>query len=226
LQTKQALFAVALAASLSVAISAFASEAVATQQQLESQQQTQQPRKCHWWQFGRCNPDEPEIEGLPDGAPRTGTVITIDVSTNKAYLFQDGQLLARSPAATGSNRSLIYGEDEWLFRTPTGHMKVLRKVTNPVWRKPDWAYIEAGHRIPPPDSPRRFIHGHLGKYALDLGDGIMIHGTDDPDSIGRRVSHGCIRLPNAMLRTVFRKARVGTDVYVYQSQAPEEATVR
>lgn len=153
-------------------------------------------------------------------------MITVDVSTNKAYLFQDGQLLARSPSATGSNRSLIHGEDEWLFRTPMGHMKVLRKVTDPVWRKPDWAYVEAGDRVPPPDSPKRLIHGHLGRYALDLGDGIMIHGTDDPASIGRRVSHGCIRLPKQMLRMVYTKAKVGTDVFVYESQQPQEAMVR
>ncbi len=42
------------------------------------------------------------VEGLPPEAPRTGTVITIDVSTNQAYLFRDGQLIKKSRAATGS----------------------------------------------------------------------------------------------------------------------------
>jgi L,D-transpeptidase YbiS len=186
----------------------------------------QEQRKCHWWQFGHCNPAEPEIEGLPDGAPRTGTVVTIDVTTNTAYLFQDGRVLAKSAAATGSNRSLIHGGDEWLFRTPTGHMKVLRKIIDPIWRKPDWAFIEDGRRVPAPDDPRRMIRGHLGKYALDLGDGIMIHGTDDPRSIGRRVSHGCIRLPNRMLNKVFRTVKVGTDVFVFQSQEPQQVVDR
>jgi L,D-transpeptidase catalytic domain len=223
---KHFLCATAFAASLSMTIPALAGDETVAQQHGPVQQEDRQPRRCHWWQFGRCNPDEPEIEGLPDGAPRTGTVITVDVSTNNAYLFQDGQLLARSPAATGSNRSLVHGDDEWLFRTPTGHMKVLRKVIDPVWRKPDWAFIEAGDRVPPPDSPKRNVRGHLGRYALDLGDGIMIHGTDEPGSIGRRVSHGCIRLPNAMLRTVFKKAKVGTDVFVFESQEPVETTVR
>ncbi len=176
---------------------------------------------CHWWQFGHCN--DPATEGLPDEAPRAGTVITIDVSTNHAYLFQDGVLVAKSPAATGSNKSLVIGDDEWLFRTPTGHMKVLHKLTDPVWRKPDWAFVEEGKRVPPPDSPRRYVHGHLGRYALDLGDGILIHGTDDPGSIGHRVSHGCIRLPNRMLAKVYRAAKVGTDVFVYHSKQPEEA---
>lgn len=195
--TKQRLLATLFAASLCLTIPAHA--------------------ECHWWQFGRCS--QPEVAGLPDEAPRTGTVITVDVSKNRVYLFQDGNLVAQSPAATGSNKSLVAGDDEWLFRTPLGHMKVLRKITDPVWRKPDWAFVEAGDPVPPPDSPKRLVRGHLGKFALDLGDGIMIHGTDDPDSIGRKVSHGCIRLPNKMLETVYRSAKVGTDVFVFQSEA-------
>lgn len=218
MKTNHCVLAVALTASLGISHPGFASVPVVQEVRAE---QPQPPRNCHWWQFGRCNPAEPEIEGLPDGAPRVGTIITVDVSRNTAYLFEDGKLLASSPAATGSNRSLVNGDDEWLFRTPIGHMKVLRKLVDPVWRKPDWAYVEVGQRIPAAGSPNRLVHGHLGKYALDLGDGIMIHGTDDPDSIGRRVSHGCIRLPNAMLRTVYKKAKVGTDVFVYQSLEPE-----
>ena len=177
--------------------------------------------ECHWWQFGHCS--QPEVEGLPDEAPREGTVITVDVSTSRAYLFQDGEVVAKSPAATGSNKSLVNGGDEWLFRTPMGHMKVLRKIVDPVWRKPDWAFIEAGDPVPAPDSPKRMVRGHLGKYALDLGEGIMIHGTDDPGSIGRKVSHGCVRLPNAMLAKFYRAAKVGTDVFVFESKPPQNA---
>jgi L,D-transpeptidase catalytic domain len=175
--------------------------------------------KCHWWQF-RC---EETIDGLPADAPRTGTVITIDLSTNTAYLFNDGQLVRRSACARGSEKILENGDDMWLFRTPRGHLKVLRKIIDPVWRKPDWAFIEAREKIPPPDSPARLVHGKLGKYALDLGEGILIHGTDDASSIGRNVSHGCVRLPNAMLAVVFKAAKVGTDVFIFESSP--QATV-
>ena len=58
----------------------------------------------------------------------------------------------------------------------------------------------------------------MGKYALDLGDRVMIHGTNDPKSIGRRVSHGCIRLPHDMLKVLWKEAAVGTEVYIYDSQ--------
>ena len=41
------------------------------------------------------------LEGLPPEAPRSGPVITIDVSTNQAYFFRDGELVKKSKAAPG-----------------------------------------------------------------------------------------------------------------------------
>ena len=175
----------------------------------------QTTKRCRWWQLGCV---EPSIEGLPADAPRSGTVITIDVAKNVLYLFRDGTLVSKPAVATGSEKTLINGDDEWLFRTPRGHMKVLRKIQDPVWRKPDWAYIEAGEAIPPPDSPKRLVKGKLGRFALDLGDGILIHGTDDLGSIGRKVSHGCMRLPDRMLETVYNATAVGTDVFIFDSK--------
>ena len=63
----------------------------------------------------------------------------------------------------------------------------------------------------------------MGKYALDLGDRVMIHGTNDPKSIGRRVSHGCIRLPNDMLSLLWKEVAVGTEVYIFESRPREIA---
>jgi L,D-transpeptidase YbiS len=157
-------------------------------------------------------------EGLPPEAPRNGTIITIDVSTNQAYLFRDGVLVRKSAAATGSDKVLRKGRNVWWFRTPRGRHTVVRKVTDPVWTKPDWAFVEEGKPIPPPDSPLRKERGTMGKYALDLGDRVMIHGTNDPKSIGRRASHGCIRLPNDMLSVLWKEAEVGTEVYIFDSQ--------
>src|SRR5712692_2701851 len=108
-------------------------------QSADAPQQTEQKRQCRWWQFGHCDQNQKEIEGLPDGAPREGTVITVDVSTNTAYLFQDATLVSKSPAATGTGMLLKHRGRIWLFHTPRGRMKVLRKFENPVWRKPDWA---------------------------------------------------------------------------------------
>ena len=159
-----------------------------------------------------------DAEGLPPEAPRSGTIITIDVSTNTAYLFRDGELVRKSSAATGSDKVLRKGRKVWWFRTPRGKHEVVRKIADPVWTKPDWAFVEEGKPVPPPDSPLRKERGTMGKYALDLGERVMIHGTNDPKSIGRRASHGCIRLPNDMLSFLWKEVEVGTEVYIFDSE--------
>ncbi|HWO48198.1 MAG TPA: L,D-transpeptidase [Solirubrobacterales bacterium] len=163
------------------------------------------------------------VEGLPSDAPRTGEVITIDVSTNQAYFFRDGQLVRKSAAATGSDKVLRQGRKVWWFRTPRGRHTVVRKVKDPVWTKPDWAFVEEGKKVPPADSPLRKEHGTMGRYALDLGERVMLHGTNDPKSIGRRVSHGCVRLPNDMLSFLWKEVEVGTEVYIFESQPRQMA---
>ncbi|MBI4546229.1 MAG: L,D-transpeptidase [Gemmatimonadetes bacterium] len=50
-----------------------------------------------------------------------------------------------------------------------------------------------------------------------MGGGYLIHGTHEynEDSIGRPVSHGCVRISNAGLRRLYGLVRVGTPVYLY-----------
>jgi len=167
-----------------------------------------------------------ETEGLPPDAPRTGPVITIDVSTNQAYFFRDGVLVRKSKAATGSDKILRSGRKVWWFRTPRGRHSVVGKIKDPVWVKPDWAFVEERKPIPPPDSPLRKEKGTMGKYALDLGDRVMIHGTNDPKSIGRRVSRGCIRLPKDMLTLLWKEVEVGAEVHIFESVAREASNSR
>ncbi|MGN6186984.1 MAG: L,D-transpeptidase [Thermoanaerobaculia bacterium] len=166
-----------------------------------------------------------DIEGLPDSASRAGKVITIDVSKNEIYYFNDGELVRKAPVATGSDKVLRKGRRVWWFRTPRGRHEVLRKIKDPVWRKPDWAFVEEGKPIPPANSPLREERGTMGKYALDLGERVMIHGTNDPKSIGRRVSHGCIRVPNDMLALLWKEIEVGTEVHIFDSN-PELARLK
>lgn len=165
-------------------------------------------------------------EGLPNEAPREGVVITVDVATNQAYLFENGALVKKSKAATGSDKILRQGRKVWWFRTPRGRHQVVRKITDPVWTKPDWAFVEEGKSIPPANHPSRQQKGKMGKYALDLGEGILLHGTDDPASIGRKASHGCVRLPKEMLAEIYQRAAVGTEVWIFESRLSEEAMAR
>lgn len=225
---KNNLLAALVAASLSFsAQSLFAQNDPASNgaTQLQQSQQQSEAKPCRWWQFGHCaNANEASVEGLPSDAPREGTVITVDVSTNTAYLFNDGALVAKAPAATGTGKILKKGRKIWAFHTPRGHLKVLRKIQDPIWTKPDWAFVEAGEPVPPPGSKERQVKGHLGKYALDLGDGIMIHGTDEIDSLGRKASHGCIRLGEEMLTKLWQSAPVGTSVFIYDSEQQPQST--
>ncbi len=167
---------------------------------------------CRWWSEEEC---AAMTEGLPPDAPVVDTLITVDAEKSIAYLFRDGQLVAKAPAATGMDKMLVKGSRQWLFRTPRGRVSVQRKIVNPVWTKPDWAFVEEGRKIPPMNSPSRKVPGKMGKYALDLGEGILIHGTDDPKSIGKKVSHGCIRLDDRAMKLFYEHAKVGTIVYIY-----------
>jgi hypothetical protein len=169
-------------------------------------------KPCRWYQRRHCHPT---LEGLPDGAPNEGVVITIDATHNIAYLWKDGALVAQGPTSTGTDKQMRRGLKQWLFRTPRGRHKVLRKIVDPVWTKPDWAFHEEGKPVPPPDSPKRKVKGHLGKYALDLGDGILIHGTQETKKLGTKASHGCIRLGAEMLELVYKNAAVGTEVHIF-----------
>jgi hypothetical protein len=69
--------------------------------------------------------------------------------------------------------------------------------------------------IPPYGTNQRKYMGVLGTHRLEMGDGYGIHGTDAPDSIGKSVSHGCVRLLNADIDTLYDMVSVGTPVYIY-----------
>jgi hypothetical protein len=69
--------------------------------------------------------------------------------------------------------------------------------------------------IPPFGTRQRKYKGVLGTFRLNLGDGYALHGTDVPQSIGRSVSHGCVRLRNEDIETLYNTVPVGTPVYIY-----------
>ena len=69
--------------------------------------------------------------------------------------------------------------------------------------------------VPPFGTNQRRFAGVVGTHRLNLGDGYALHGTDVPSSIGSSVSHGCIRLRNEDIETLYRMVPVGTPVYIY-----------
>lgn len=69
--------------------------------------------------------------------------------------------------------------------------------------------------VPPYGTNQRKYLGVLGTHRLKLGDGYALHGTDKPESIGKSVSHGCVRLRNEDIETLYQLVPLGTVVYIY-----------
>ncbi len=145
-----------------------------------------------------------------------GSYIVIDSYRNRLHLLRDGELLRSAVCSTGTGIVLRDPRNgrTWVFDTPLGERVIERKVKNPVWAKPDWAFIEEG-QLPPTDPNERFDGFSLGDYALYMGQGYIIHGTLFPSLLGRRVTHGCIRLGDKDLEFVYHNAPVGTRVFLY-----------
>jgi lipoprotein-anchoring transpeptidase ErfK/SrfK len=120
------------------------------------------------------------------------TRITVDLSQRRVRLYKKGKLVLSSTAAIGSSAT----------PTPLGRYYV-------------------NQRLIPDDPSGPFGPGAVGISAFSnvltgwtQGGPIAIHGTNEPGSIGRAVSNGCIRLPNAVLRRVFAEALAGTPVLI------------
>jgi lipoprotein-anchoring transpeptidase ErfK/SrfK len=149
-------------------------------------------------------------------APR-GTYLVIDRANNRLWVRRGDRVLHEAVVSTGSRTVLkeTGGQKRtWTFDTPSGRFEVRSERRNPVWVKPDWAFLEEGQQ-PPAGVRGRREEGSLGEWALDLGDGYMIHGTLYERLLGRSLTHGCIRVGRDDLRVVARAAVPGTRVYIF-----------
>lgn len=146
-----------------------------------------------------------------------GPYVVVDTYRNRLHVLKDGKSLRSTVCSTGSGLVLRDPRDgrQWVFDSPTGERTVQRKVKNPIWAKPDWAFIEEGMEPPPSGSSDRFDDFSLGSYGLYMGDGYIIHGTIFQSLLGRRVTHGCIRLGDDDLEWVYKTVPVGARVYLY-----------
>ena len=135
---------------------------------------------------------------------------TIIVQTSEKYLY----------LVQGGNRALRYGigvgRDGFQWK---GLVKIARKQEWPDWRPPP-EMIERQPYLP------RFMAGGpgnpLGARAMYLGATVYrIHGTNQPDTIGSKVSSGCFRLINPDVIDLYDRVPVGTRVIVHQAPSVE-----
>ena len=135
-------------------------------------------------------------------------------SSRRVFLLDNGNLRNAFPVAVGMPG----------WETPTGRFEVLQKIPNPVWVHP-----VSGERVEEqgPDNPlgSHWIAFHRDCLGRDAHDGeawITIkgctttgfHGTPHRWTVGRAVSHGCVRLYNEDVSALYRQVSLGTQVTV------------
>jgi hypothetical protein len=69
--------------------------------------------------------------------------------------------------------------------------------------------------IPPVTSKQRKVPEVLGTHKLDMGNGYLLHGTNEEGSIGEAVSHGCVRMYNEDVAQLYERVPIGTPVYIF-----------
>jgi lipoprotein-anchoring transpeptidase ErfK/SrfK len=108
--------------------------------------------------------------------------------------------------------------------TWSGEQSVARKTEWPDWRPP------ADMLSRQPYLPRFMAGGPgnpLGARAMYLGETeYRIHGTNRPETIGKRVSSGCIRLTNEDVADLYERVKIGAKVIVLPSTQPKPAAHR
>lgn len=161
----------------------------------------------------QINPKKPKQWGqliipsayiLPD-APRDG--IVINLPEKRLYYFpKDRSVVMTFPIGVGRAG----------WTTPTLKTKIVEMSVDPIWFVPKSirAFMAKKGKylpdriMPGPNNP-------LGAYALHLKKaGYLIHGTNRPNTVGKRSSSGCIRLYPEDIEELFASIEIGTPVYI------------
>lgn len=134
-------------------------------------------------------------------APVSDLRLEVDLAARQVTLFRGSEQVTTYPVAVGSS--------EW--PTKTGEWKISQVVWNPEWIPPtdeSWAEDEERKAPGAADNP-------LGRVQLVYDPPRTIHGTNEPSSIGKAVSHGSIRMRNAdaiaLAKRLMESAGVGKD---------------
>ncbi len=123
--------------------------------------------------------------------------LELRLGERKLYVYQGEESIAVYPVAVGRGG----------WETPTGNFVVRDMIENPAWEHP-WT----GEVVPPgPENPLgpRWI-----SFWTDGTNEIGFHGTPNESLIGQAVSHGCVRMFNQDVITLFGKVQIGTPVVV------------
>jgi murein L,D-transpeptidase YcbB/YkuD len=132
------------------------------------------------------------VMSLRGSAQTTKRQVMVSLPDRKLVLLEDGQVKKVYPVAVGKAGS----------PSPTGRFQVVVRLQNPTYYHPG-KVIAPGAGNP------------LGNRWIGLNQkGYGIHGTNEPKSIGKAASHGCIRMTKTDLEELFTLVRVGDEVEI------------
>ena len=146
--------------------------------------------------------NQSSADGNSKAAPAVS--VKVDTKANMLGVYDGDRVVAAYPVTIGSGRT----------ESPVGDWKVKGVAKLPTFRH-DEKMLKEGersddfHMLPPgPNNPVGVVWIALNKK------GIGLHGTDDPDSIGRSVSHGCVRLANWDVARLAMRLKGGVPVTI------------
>lgn len=134
-----------------------------------------------------------------DNPARPARRIVVSIPDRKLAVMESDRVIKIFPTAVGAPES----------PSPAGVYKIVTSIPDPTW-------YGKGKIIGPGKS------NPLGTRWLGLSlKGYGIHGTNNPASIGRNASHGCVRMRNRDVEALFGMVGVGDQVELYADRTPE-----
>lgn len=130
--------------------------------------------------------------------PSEGKWIAINKSKRILTLYQNTSVIKKYPIAVGNPSTL----------TPEGKFTIVCKVKNPVWGGGGYAAPVAG------GSPNNPLGYRWMGLSVGGGGSYGVHGNNSPYSIGLDVSHGCIRMINSDVESLFDIVPVGINIWI------------
>jgi glucan-binding YG repeat protein len=145
---------------------------------------------------------------VPTEAAGSSQLIIINKKTNTLAFYNAGKLVRTFSVATGKTRDL----------TPEGTFRIVTKIKN----RP---YYKLG--IPGGDPRNPMGDRFMGLDARGTyGDTYGIHGNSDESSIGKYISHGCVRMHNSEVHWLFDQVQLYTPVVITYSSSSFDAIAR
>ncbi|HEU4994823.1 MAG TPA: L,D-transpeptidase [Gemmatimonadaceae bacterium] len=127
--------------------------------------------------------------------------------TAKEHGLKLAYLSLSKPTRISAGRKIIFRNGEAGVLSPDSGFALLPLEEEIVF--------EGTLYVPPTGSKNRQVQGELGKYKLDTGGGVLLHGTPHQSSIGQAATHGCMRLRDEDIEWLYEFVPVGTKIYIY-----------